>query len=67
MGSIKIREERCKGCTLCINACPQKIITLASYTNSKGYYPATLADEDTCTGCGSCYTFCPDMCIEVYR
>lgn len=67
MGLIKIREERCKGCGLCVNACPKKIIAFASYTNSKGYNPATLTDEQACTGCGSCYAFCPDICIEVYR
>ncbi|KJS88388.1 MAG: hypothetical protein JM58_01065 [Peptococcaceae bacterium BICA1-8] len=67
MGLIKIREERCKGCTLCINACPKKIIALAPYVNSKGYNPATLTDEKACTGCGFCYAFCPDICIEVYR
>lgn len=67
MGTIKIREERCKGCAFCVNACPKKIIALAPYSNNKGYNPAQLTDEEACTGCGACYTLCPDMCIEVYR
>jgi 2-oxoglutarate ferredoxin oxidoreductase subunit delta len=67
MAFIKIREERCKGCALCINACPKKIIGLADYINKNGYNPATLKDKDACTGCGACYALCPDVCIEVYR
>ncbi len=67
MAFIKIREERCKGCSLCVNACPKKIIELAPYINKKGYNPATLTNQEACTGCGACYAFCPDVCIEVYR
>ncbi|MBE7038938.1 MAG: 2-oxoacid:acceptor oxidoreductase, partial [Ruminococcaceae bacterium] len=27
MGKVIINEERCKGCYLCITACPRKIIS----------------------------------------
>ncbi|NCF66285.1 MAG: 4Fe-4S dicluster domain-containing protein [Chloroflexi bacterium] len=67
-GRIVINEMRCKGCELCIPACPPAVISLASHLNSKGYRPATLLDPDhLCTGCALCATVCPDAAITVYR
>ncbi len=65
---IEIDPERCKGCGLCVNACPQKIIQFSDVFNTKGYHPAKPSDpEDKCPGCGFCYMMCPDSCITVYR
>lgn len=66
-GKIVIHEDLCKGCGLCINFCPQKILGVAKHLNAKGYYPATCIDEAKCTGCAICATMCPDVAIEVYR
>jgi len=68
-GRIEIHEETCKGCTLCMIACPQHVIEMAAdRVNAKGYYPALLVDPDgACTGCAICAVACPDVCITVYR
>lgn len=67
-GRILINEERCKGCELCIPACPPGVIGLADHLNSQGYRPATLIDPDhQCTGCALCATVCPDAAITVFR
>jgi 2-oxoglutarate ferredoxin oxidoreductase subunit delta len=67
-GRIVIDVERCKGCELCISACPPAVIALADELNSKGYRPVILLDpEHECTGCALCATVCPDGCITVYR
>ena len=67
-GRITINEERCKGCALCLEACPPGIIKLADRINSMGYRPATLYDpEFFCTGCALCAMVCPDAVITVYR
>ena len=68
-GRITIREENCKGCTLCKIACPQDVIEMVTdHINVKGYYPAALVDpEGKCTGCALCAVACPDICITVYR
>lgn len=67
-GTIGIDENRCKGCELCIGACPKHIIEMADYFTPRGYRPAKLADPNgTCTGCLLCSTICPDVAITVYR
>jgi 2-oxoglutarate ferredoxin oxidoreductase subunit delta len=68
MSRVVIDEDRCKGCTLCNPACPQRILVMAETFNAKGYHPATLRDpENKCTGCCLCARMCPDAAITVYR
>jgi len=66
-GAIVVDTERCKGCNLCVVACPTKVIELNDIVNGKGFHPAYPARHDDCTGCMNCATVCPDMCITVYR
>ena len=68
MAHIMVDDAYCKGCGLCVNACPIHIIELDSTRiNAKGYHPAHCMDDDACTGCTSCATMCPDVAITVYR
>ncbi len=65
---IIVDEKYCKGCGLCVDACPEHIISLnTEIINAKGYHPAYQTDEDACTGCISCALMCPDMAITVER
>ncbi len=67
-GKVTFNEDRCKGCGLCVNACPQKIISLdKSRINVKGYYPAVIQDMDKCIACGMCAISCPDSVITVEK
>jgi 2-oxoglutarate ferredoxin oxidoreductase subunit delta len=71
-GKIVIDRERCKGCSLCMPVCPQKVIITSSKLNQKGYSPAEFKEnlaegEKGCTGCAMCATVCPEVAIEVYR
>lgn len=66
-GRILVNEAYCKGCALCVGACPQKVLELASVRlTSKGYHPAQLKTAG-CTGCGICAVVCPEAAITVYR
>ncbi len=66
-GAIVIDIERCKGCSVCIPACPQNVIAIAKEVNGKGYQYAFPANHDACTGCMNCAIVCPDGVITVYR
>ena len=66
-GRIEVSDFYCKACSLCVEACPQKVIALSpDRINAKGYHPAELVLEG-CTGCGICAIVCPEAAITVYR
>lgn len=68
MPRIIVDDTYCKGCSLCIEACPEGIIALDhTKITAKGYHPAYLTDPERCTGCTSCALMCPDVAITVER
>ncbi|NLB62282.1 MAG: 4Fe-4S binding protein [Clostridiales bacterium] len=68
MAKVIINEELCKGCGLCVRACPKKIMELSkTKLNSKGYHPAEVTDMSKCIACASCARTCPDSVIEIYK
>jgi 2-oxoglutarate ferredoxin oxidoreductase subunit delta len=65
-GSVVFDVETCKGCELCIQACPQDSLQLSPKINAQGYHYIVLV-KDNCTGCTNCALVCPDAVITVYR
>ena len=65
-GTVKIDGMICKGCELCIIACPQESLQLSTQFNDKGYRFVELIG-DKCTGCVNCALVCPEAAITVYR
>ena len=66
IGEIIIDIEKCKGCELCIEACPEQTLSLTEKINKKGYHFAVTVNAN-CTGCANCAIVCPDAIITVYR
>jgi 2-oxoglutarate ferredoxin oxidoreductase subunit delta len=60
---LKINEEFCKGCGLCILFCPNKSLQFKKGFNSKGFHPVILKGK--CNFCAKCYIVCPDCAIEI--
>ena len=66
-GYVTIDAEECKGCGLCIEACPPECLEFLSELSSYGVHPAHYTGQD-CTGCGICFYACPEPgAIAVYR
>ncbi len=65
-GTVTFNVETCKGCELCIEACPQDSLAMSPSINAQGYHYAVLI-KDNCTGCINCALVCPDAVITVYR
>ncbi len=58
----------CKGCKLCVEFCPKKILSLNyEKMNDSGYNLVDIIDEDMCIGCCNCATICPDSVISIER
>ncbi|HAN20215.1 MAG: 2-oxoacid:acceptor oxidoreductase [Clostridiales bacterium GWF2_36_10] len=68
MNKVTFKIDLCKGCGLCVTACPKKIVLLdEKQINEKGYHPAFVIDMDKCIGCAFCATMCPDVVITVIK
>lgn len=68
VSKVTFDADRCKGCGLCVQACPKKIIVLSHTTlNAKGYHPAEMTDQSACIACAFCATMCPDCIIKVEK
>ena len=65
MPRVTIERDRCKGCSLCVEACPQEILEMSKEINSKGYFFAQSKMPYACIGCRICSMVCPDVVIEV--
>ena len=65
-GTVVIDVDACKGCELCVEACPPDVLVMTKeHVNSKGYrYPMLLPG---CTGCRACAQICPDFVFQVYK
>lgn len=66
-GKVVIDRELCKGCYLCIAACPVKALGKDTALNTLGSYPAIPVEGDACIACGNCYEVCPDVCLRIFE
>jgi len=56
--SLKLDQERCAGCGVCLSVCPHAVLSL---TNGK----IEIADRDACMECGACARNCPVEALTV--
>jgi len=66
VAQIVVDPDLCKGCELCVNACPQKILGMTRKINKLGYFYVEVAEQMRCIGCRLCCITCPDVAIEMH-
>lgn len=65
MPRVRILEEYCKGCELCVSVCPKQSLELSHRVNKRGLHVVCVVKAFACTGCGNCALMCPDAAIEI--
>ena len=66
-GWVEVHEEECKGCGLCVEACPVCGMKLSDRLNGHGYHFGEYEGHG-CTGCGVCFYACPEPgAITVFK
>jgi 2-oxoglutarate ferredoxin oxidoreductase subunit delta len=65
MNRLCLNATYCKGCLICVEACPTGAIKASGRINSKGYLLPEEDDMHRCTGCNLCETVCPDFAITI--
>ena len=64
---LRIATDHCKGCELCIAACPPAVIAHdTAVVNRLGYHPVRLIDAARCTSCARCVRVCPDAVFTIF-
>ncbi len=56
---VIVNGSWCKGCNLCVQICPKKVLELNDRLTSYA------ARQDDCIGCRQCENICPDLAITV--
>ena len=67
MATIKIDQNKCKGCMLCVSVCPLGLIEKAEKLNKRGVLCVQFKKDGECSGCSMCAIMCPDACIEIEK
>lgn len=64
---ITIDSRWCKGCALCVRACPKDVLEIGRERSAGGYLMPCAVRAEACIGCKSCERSCPDVCIDVSK
>lgn len=68
MPKLTFKTDNCKGCGLCVDACPKGVLAIAKEKiNKKGHHPVEAVKEDACIACTFCATMCPDCIIKIEK
>lgn len=63
---VRLIIDRCKGCGICVDACPHDLLQFSGKHNKKGYEYVVLTDNDACTSCTQCAVMCPEIALHIF-
>jgi len=56
--TLRLDQKKCIGCGMCLNVCPQAVLSLTNGT-------IEIANRDACMECGACARNCPVEALNV--
>ena len=62
---VQLDPERCSGCDLCLEICPNDLFEKTQTPNVDGYFPVQMNDADYCVNCLRCVQICPEAAFDV--
>ena len=62
---IEVKDDWCKGCSICIDRCPVNALEESDKLNRRGIRPPKLKEKNECNYCRYCELICPDLAITV--
>jgi len=65
MANVRVLENYCKGCGLCVPVCPKGILYIRDTVDHRGVHVVAVRDDIECIACLQCTTMCPDAALEV--
>lgn len=65
--TIRILEDYCKGCTICVEVCPTNVLKMVPIGTRWQGSVVVVEDADACTACMLCELQCPDFAILIDR
>ena len=66
-GKVALEPKYCKGCGLCVNACPTGTLQFHEAPSNKWGVEVVVDSPEYCIGCRQCEMQCPDFAIFAYR
>ncbi len=62
---VTVDFQKCKGCWLCIDQCPNNLFKVSNKKNERGFKTVQMNDRDFCMGteCMACIGICPDNAL----
>lgn len=66
-GKVSIIEDRCKGCSFCVEYCPRNVLEMSEHFNKKGYHVPYVKNPEDCVNCNFCEVICPEFAIYVEK
>lgn len=62
---VTLDREKCRGCLLCLDICPNELFVRDDKPNAGGDLPARMRYAEYCINCMKCVAICPDQAFEV--
>lgn len=57
---VKFFEDKCTGCAVCVNVCPQQVLRMQDKK-------AMMTDYESCMECGACELNCEHEAVRVTK